>query len=483
MPTQRQLDDTLWEGVGHLKKRGKKVLDEIKERARGDLELKDWIFQGHWLVPMAEPQPIGLIARVHTRDLPVVDFVSRFEGPNLPVLIDGLAEGWAAWQGAWEPRALYAAYKDRRFRCGEDDKSRPVKLPLKLFLRYMRSQRDDSPLYIFDSMYNDKKTPSQLLQEYAVPPYFSEDLLGLVGEHRRPPYRWMLLGPKRSGTGVHIDPLGTSAWNTLLYGRKHWVLFDPALSKEEVKGKDLVRKDLHEDDEPIDYFRNILPRIKSKWGKEGGGAPLEGRMLEFVQHPGETIFVPGGWWHAVINLDDTVAVTQNYCSSVNFDRVWAEARAGRRGMARKWLRVLRARHPELAARADASNAKVGWDSGALREAHRARKATKEAERAKARRERRERKAKSKEKSKGGGGGGSRVGGGIVKDSDDDRDGDSTSSSETSSSESSGNTSSSSGSVTSFSSLSSAEKERRKGGGEGGGEATEEGGGGKRRKGN
>jgi histone arginine demethylase JMJD6 len=141
------------------------------------------------------------------------------------------------------------------------------------------------------------------------------DFFKLAGEHRRPPYRWFLIGPQRSGTGVHVDPLNTSAWNTLIKGRKRWVLFPPHLSKETVKGRKYVRKDLGEDDEPIDYFTKVLPRIKDAGGPDFVRLPPQtcfhccavppasyrllvlqvAEMMEFTQYPGETIFVPGGW--------------------------------------------------------------------------------------------------------------------------------------------------------------------------------------------
>jgi ribosomal protein L16 Arg81 hydroxylase len=41
------------------------------------------------------------------------------------------------------------------------------------------------------------------------------------------------------------------------------------------------------------------------------------RPLECIAEEGEVIFVPNGWWHMVVNLEDCIALTQNYCSTSN----------------------------------------------------------------------------------------------------------------------------------------------------------------------
>jgi histone arginine demethylase JMJD6 len=336
-----------------------KRMNKCKLKHRSDFTISDWSKYRHAqtrtesiLLGTENNYPVNpSIDRVRCNHLSTERFVRQYERTSTPVILTGCADHWLA-RTNWTFEALLKRYANTLFKCGEDDEGYKVKIKLKYFLEYLTKQQDDSPMYVFDNSFDEHPVAKQLMQDFDVPKYFREDLFSLVGEKPRPPYRWWLIGPRRSGTGVHIDPLGTSAWNTLVRGRKRWVLFPPGINKEIVKGTSLINKG--EDDEAIDYFTTILPRIKHRL--KNSGLPV----LDFVQYPGDTIFVPGKWWHAVLNIDDTVAVTQNFCSSTNFPLVWRKTRRGRKKMAAKWLKKLDEKYPNLAAQARELNEMDRW---------------------------------------------------------------------------------------------------------------------------
>ena len=66
-----------------------------------------------------------------------------------------------------------------------------------------------------------------------------------------------MLGPARSGSGLHIDPLATGAWNALLAGRKRWALFPPGAPRALVAPREpgLER-------EAASWFAKVYPRAR-----------------------------------------------------------------------------------------------------------------------------------------------------------------------------------------------------------------------------
>ena len=246
------------------------------------------------------------IDRISSKHLSVQDFIDCYELKNIPLIISDIPknDGWLSWidvKDSWSMKNLKINYGNEVFKCGEDDDGYPIKVKMKYYLKYVQNTHADSPLYVFDSKFDTKPTTASIGDEYDVPKYFKDDLFKFAGERRRPPYKWLLVGPQRSGTCSHIDPLATSAWNTLISGRKYWAVFPPNVTKEFAKCKKYVRK--NEDDEAINYFVDHLPRLKhaymndtsGKVHRESFNSNYPCPFVEFVQGPGDTVYVPGGW--------------------------------------------------------------------------------------------------------------------------------------------------------------------------------------------
>lgn len=216
-----------------------------------------------------------------------------------PFILTGPVQEWPVFK-SWDTDSLLKQYADVKFR------AEAVDWTLKNYAAYMQNNKDESPLYLFDRSFVEKMNlqvgKRQESQSYWIPECFGEDLFEVLGENR-PDNKWLIIGPARSGSTYHKDPNATSAWNAVLRGSKYWIMFPSNASAPPPPGV-YVSEDQSEVTSPLSIAEWLL------------GFHAEARKtpgcIEGVCNEGEVLHVPSGWWHLVVNLEASIAITQNF---------------------------------------------------------------------------------------------------------------------------------------------------------------------------
>lgn len=219
-----------------------------------------------------------------------------------PVMIKGAAKKWPAFT-QWPSDAFVNL-------CGNADvvikkgANKDITKPCSLatYLDYIKTTQDKEPYYLVDWSFS-RQFP-ELMQDYDVPLYFENWLrriphAELLREQFDYLLRWIYIGAKHSGSSMHQDIVGTSAWNAVISGKKEWVFFEPNESDNIYEGKaDLFNPDL-----------NKYPNLANAKG------------LSCIQEPGDIVFTPSLWWHQINNVEAGISVTENFINESNIHHV------------------------------------------------------------------------------------------------------------------------------------------------------------------
>jgi len=269
------------------------------------------------------------VVTVHVDDFTPSEFLNRYEQTNQPVVVRGAANGKAVdrWKD-WDYLTSKDSSSKKSYRSTSGAAPLPGNFSLEAYRDYTQSTNylEESPLYLFDrtAFARNKELEDDFFPEfYKKCPYWDpsaehgHDLLQHLGKEERPDHTWIIMGPKRSGSVFHIDPNATHAWNACIRGRKRWIFYPPGKPPPGVfpsADGDEVALPLSVGEWIIQYWKEHMEQYRKR--------PADQRPMECTTHPGDVVFVPHGWWHSVVNLDDSnIAITHNYVSPSNLGNV------------------------------------------------------------------------------------------------------------------------------------------------------------------
>jgi histone arginine demethylase JMJD6 len=243
-----------------------------------------------------------MINTEHLQQLPRVkrptfdEFQNEYALKSQPVVLEGVTDDWNALK-KWTPEYLSTHFGDNsKFAQRTRNKHGEGRFfTVAEYFDYMKTTTDKDPYYLKDLQFHRETV---LRNHYTVPEYFRSWLVA-IPEDRRPFLSWFYLAAKDTISAIHLDIYNTSAWNVIISGKKLWLFYPQS---------------------QLDYLYDGLANpFEPNFDKFPYLA--KAKPICCIQSPGEMVYTPSNWWHAVYNLEAGISLTENFVNEANYTDV------------------------------------------------------------------------------------------------------------------------------------------------------------------
>lgn len=246
-------------------------------------------------------------------------FADDFLKPGLPVLVRDALEG-SRWVPPWDLSVLTERFGEHQVPLYDTLFSLRG---LSTFRHYVERYTGDAvvggePPYLrWFARQSPERLPwadtafAELEDEWSMPEWLPESdyvfprTRTTVDATRDPfPAKGLFVCGRGGRTRLHVDPWGSDACLCQMTGTKRVIMFAP--DAEDLLSADGAVVDLdHPDEDTFPRWHEAQPDFDE------------------VLHPGDAVFIPAGWYHTAIALEDSVSITWNFVHEMNrtrFDR-------------------------------------------------------------------------------------------------------------------------------------------------------------------
>lgn len=214
-------------------------------------------------------------------------FKSEYLIPNRPVVFKDLSKDWKA-RTLWTPEFFLSQYGDQPVKVYDSNFGTPGKkymsnlktMRLGDYLTQMLTGKTTLRLFLYNMI---KVAPE--LKEHVKLPTFSN------GFSKN--FMFMFFGAQGSITQMHYDIDLSHVFHTAFTGRKRFYLYPPSESKKLYRHPFTIRSYVDVLNPDFEQY----PKLKDTLG-------------DYVElEPGETLFIPAGYWHHVVYDEASIALS------------------------------------------------------------------------------------------------------------------------------------------------------------------------------